>query len=402
MGSMSLTEKILEVLKQLVQEDVYEMLSFDVKDGKEPGGKTYQELYMGRAKREMKSLDWAPYEDWKNMTPWQKLCIYKVSDDAGVDCDVALRNVVLYALAYGLMEEGWKIEEQSERKWHYQLRSQIQPTWVLRGDTMNSYATTIHAYIHRAIGTIYWDELLRRKIIDPERTRCGMLNMQDHYYYKAGTKTKNPWERAVLLNYDIFQRAETPALQSFFRSVHTLGNFVPVPFCSNAEGAFNGPRGLGLSKDYWDLALVCIYNYYAQKAGHLAITWHGKNIYTLEWMLRARDRDPEKRDYKTSANVDLCKDWLDGFDTWSNFVKKNFFQDYVWETETSWGKPKELWTGHFEGSTEPKLEPEFQEMFSRGGEWSKNRGKKIAMAAKEKLTAQNLEQLAKRMTWEDA
>lgn len=99
MASMSLTEKILEVLKRLDQEAVYEMLSFDVKDGEEPGGKTYQKLYMDRAKREMESIDWDSYEDWKHMTPWQKLCIYKVSDSAGVDCDVALRNVVIYALA---------------------------------------------------------------------------------------------------------------------------------------------------------------------------------------------------------------------------------------------------------------------------------------------------------------
>lgn len=307
MESMSLTEKILEVLKQLDQEDVYEMLSFDVKDGEEPGGAAYHEKYMSKAKQCMETLGWNPSEDWDNMTPWQKLCVYKVSGKVGVDCDAALRNAVIYALAYGLLEEGWTIEEQGKNRWHYQLRSQTQPAWVLRGDTMNSYATTIHAYIHRVMGTTYWDELLRRKIIDPKRTRRGMLNIQDRYYYKAGTKTKakNHWERAILSNYDIFQRAETPALPSFFRSVHTLGNFVPVPFCSNEEGEFNRPRGFGLSKDYWDLALVCFYNYYAQKSGCSAITWHGKNIYTLEWMLGAKDQDKEKRDYKTRANVDL-------------------------------------------------------------------------------------------------
>lgn len=356
MGSMSLTEKSLEVLKQLAQENIYEMRSFDVKDGEEPGGNTYKKLYMDSAKRKMKSLDWDSYEDWKNMTPWQKLCIYKVSGNAGVDCDAALRNVVLYALAYGLLEEGWKIEEQC--KWHYQLRAQTQPAWVLRGDTMNSYATTTHAYLDMKFGS-------------PDEK----------------------WDCIVFSRYhETYQGEETPLLNSFFRCVHTLGNFIPVPFISNNEGAFNSPRGRSSSKDYWDLTLVCLYNYYAEKAGHPPIPNNGQKIYTLEWLLRAEE------------NARLCKDWLDSFGSWNHFVEKNFLQDFVWSVETGWGKPKELWAGHFDfvDNAKPKNLQEFHEFFFHAASWIPARGVRIATAAKDYLHDKNLEQLAKRMTWEDA
>lgn len=364
MGSMSLTEKILEVLKQLAQEDVYEMLSFDVKDGKEPGGKTYQELYMGRAKREMKSLDWASYEDWKNMTPWQKLCIYKVSDDAGVDCDVALRNVVLYALAYGLLEEGWKIEEQRKGTGQYQLRSRAQPAWVLRGDTMNSYSTTTCEYLDKKFN----------------------LNLTD-----------KKWNRIVFSEYDeTYRGQETPLLNSFFRCVHTLGNFIPIPFVRGRakngpeEKHFNGPRGRGSSKDYWDLALVCLYNYYAEKAGYPHITNNGQKIYTLEWLLQAEE------------NVGLCKDWLDSFDSWNHFVERHFLQEFVNQEGGGYGQPKELWFGHFDGKSLPEKREEFDTFFRNASSQIIARGLRIAMAAKDYLHDKNLEQLAKQMTWEDA
>lgn len=382
MESMSLTEKILEVLKQLAQEDVYEMLSFDVKDGKEPGGKTYQELYMDKAKRKMKSLDWDSVEDWKHMTPWQKLCIYKVSDSAGVDCDVALRSVVLYALAYGLLEEGWKIEEQRKGTGQYQLRSRAQPAWVLRGDTMNSYVTTIHEFIRNSP---QMDEMKKRGIFyeDPSKPKGKPLSN---------------WEAAFLQQYEYCKTLLPSFAFVYIRQIHTLGNFIPVPFISNNEGEFNSPRGRGSSKDYWDLALVCLYNYYAQKAGHLAITRHGKTIYTLEWMLK----DPEKRDYKTRANVNLCKDWLDFRVSWNHFVEKNFLQDFVNQEGGGYGQPKELWFGHFDGKLLPEKQEQFDAFFCNASSQIIARGLRITMAAKDYLHDKNLEQLAKQMTWEDA
>lgn len=374
MGSMSLTEKSLEVLKQLAQEDVYEMLSFDVKDGEDPGNGMYWEWYMSGAVEKIKSLGWCPSEDWHSMTPWQKLCVYKVSGKVGVDCDAALRSVVLYALAYGLLEEGWKIEEQSEGTGQYQLRSRAQPAWVLRGDTMNSYQTTIHEFIRHSS---QMDEMKKRGI-----------------FYENPSKPKgkplSDWEAAFLQQYEYCKTLLPSFAFVFIRKIDTLGNFIPVPFSSENAGEFNRPRGRGSSKDYWDLTLVCLYNYYAEKAGYPHITNNGQKIYTLEWLLQAEE------------NVGLCKDWLDSFDSWNHFVERHFLQEFVNQEGSGYGQPKELWFGHFDGKSLPEKREEFDTFFRNASSQIIARGLRIAMAAKDYLHDKNLEQLAKQMTWEDA
>lgn len=388
MKTRTLTEKILAVLQQLAQQSVEEITAMDEKDGQEPGGPAYREAYLRGAAAAMAPLGWQPGEDWDRMTPWQKLCVYKVSDTVGVDCDASLRNAVLFALAYGLLDEGWQVV--CHKPGYYQLRAPAQPGWVLRGDTMNSYATTIHGYIHRVLGENYGDALLGRRIVDPQRTRTGRLNLQDRYYYNAKTKAKNPWERAILDQYDFFRQTETPAQQAFFRAVHTVGNCMPVPFGMAREGGFNSPRGMGPSKDYWDLALGCIYNHYARQTGAPVLTRQGEDCYTLAWLLQGDEGD----------RVRLCQDWLDGFGSWPQFVEKNFLQDYVEKTETGWGMPKALWDHHFAAAVEPEQPQDFEAFFSRVSERCASRGRRIAQAARERLKDRNLEALAKQMAGE--
>ena len=402
MEDKTLTEKILEVLRQLAQESVEEIAALDLKDGQEPGCPAYREAYQKGAERAMQGLAGQSCEPWEQRTPWQKLCVYKVSDTAGVDCDAALRNAVLFALAYGLLDAGWKVERRKGKPGYYQLRAPAQGGWVLRGDTMNSYAATTHGYIHRILGDAYGDELLGRQIVDPQRTQSGKLNLQDRYYYRPGTKTKakNPWERAILAQYDFFRRTETEPQQAFFRVVHTVGNCIPVPFAAEGEGSFNSPRGMGPSKDYWDLALVCLYNHYARPIGKAILTRQGEDGYTLDWLLKGTGGNGETRARKTHAHVTLCQDWLDGFGSWQRFVEKNFLQDYVWQTDTGWGPPKALWPNHFAGAIEPVQAQEFHAFFSHVSEWSANRGKRIAQAAKARLRSQTLESLAQEMAEE--
>lgn len=400
MENRTLTEKILEVLQQLAQQSVEEITALDAKNGQEPGCPAYREAYLRGAAVAMAPLGWQPGEGWDRMTPWQKLCVYKVSDTAGVDCDASLRNAVLFALAYGLLDEGWRVERRREAEGYYQLRLPGKSGWVLRGDTMNSYATTIHGYIHRVLGDAYGDELLGRQIVDPQRTRSGRLNLQDRYYYNAKTKAKNPWERAILAQYDFFRQTETSAQQAFFRAVHTVGNCMPVPFGVEGEGAFNSPRGVGPSKDYWDLALGCIYNHYARQTGEPVLTRQGEDRYTLAWLLEGKAADRETRDRKTRAHLALCQDWLAGFGSWPRFVEKNFLQDYVEKTPAGWGRPKALWDHHFAAAVEPKQPQDFEAFFSQVSERCASRGKRIAQAAKERLKDRNLEVLAEQMAGE--
>lgn len=56
---------------------------------------------------------------------------------------------------------------------------------------------------------------------------------------------------------------------------------------------------------------------------------------------------------KNSELYELYKQWLnsfqdDGKPSWQCFIEKNYLQDFVNQNEDgSYGKPKELWRGHF-------------------------------------------------------
>lgn len=115
-------------------------------------------------------------------------------------------------------------------------------------------------------------------------------------------------------------------LKCFLSVYHTLGNFIPVP------ARCNTPRGTGRLRDYWDLTLKIIYEYYV----------YGKdNI----------------KEIVGESNSELYKEWLGSFrvdDTvrgsWQCFIEKNYLQDFVNQNvDGSYGIPKELWQGHFKG-----------------------------------------------------
>lgn len=142
---------------------------------------------------------------------------------------------------------------------------------------------------------------------------------------------------------------------NYLKAVYTIGNFIPVP------SGFQR-RGMGPSKDYWDLALMCIYNYYAEKKGWPP-AWPQ---YTLTWLLSGNE-----------TALPLCKKWLDSYEIWDAFVEGNFLQDFV---ENSCGMPKPLWTGHFDSNVLPKNEEQFKAFFTNAAKWITARGDKIAKA----------------------
>ncbi|MBR5480067.1 MAG: hypothetical protein IKU84_07795 [Clostridia bacterium] len=106
-------------------------------------------------------------------------------------------------------------------------------------------------------------------------------------------------------------------LEEFLSVYHTIGNFMPIP-----KGC-NKPRGEGATKDFWDLALKIIYEYY-----YLGIN----NIVKIVGKGKVKD----------------YKEWLDKFgkeqEGWKNFIKRNYLEPFV---ESDYGKPIELWDGHF-------------------------------------------------------
>lgn len=277
---------------------------------------------------------------------WERMCRYKlarygdemfaISKDT-FDCDVAYLTVLQYAIAFPDLE-GWVIQDQSgseisEDGRHEFVNSEM--TFKYRGDTMNSYATTVHQFLKLS------------KEIDGQISERKIL-------------------RALL---DNRLNSETVP-RIFIRLNHTIGNFTPVPFERDGK-EFNSPRGLGEIKDYWDLTLAAIYKWYKQ----------GKNCdELLKNMLM-----------KNEENISLCTQWLGRFGSWEAFVKRNYMQDFVEGPESGpFGRPKELWKDHFInyfmcGNAKPIRQEQCKEFFDNASMWILARGKRIAEVIMQEL-----------------
>lgn len=137
---------------------------------------------------------------------------------------------------------------------------------------------------------------------------------------------------------------EIDGTEDFLKVAYTIGNFIPWP--ANC----NGPRGSGPVKDYWDLTLYCIKKWYDENEALLH-----ENLPKLN----------------NGALVDLFgsqmvnfSNWLAAFGSWDEFVRANYMQNFVHGTDDEsdapddgpFGKPKELWNGHFSGNVLPEGE----------------------------------------------
>ena len=273
--------------------------------------------------------------------PWQKMCCYQIASD-GFDCDVARLTVLQYAIAFPyLLKAGWTIRNQSQRgvKWEF-VNSEYD--FKYRGDTMNSYNTTVHKYVG------CWDESDILK-----KNRCYSACASYH-------------------------------AQEFIRLRDTVGNYIPVPFAyCGKRGAigkeFNRPRGTSSAiQDYWDLTLYYIYSWYrAVAAGEPFVVANEK----LKSLVKNSDE-----------SVELCSEWLKSFadkgkPSWQIFVKENYMQDFVEGSESElFGAPKVLWKGHFD----PKAavlptKQQCEEFFQNASLWILARGERIAEAIMQKL-----------------
>ena len=156
---------------------------------------------------------------------------------------------------------------------------------------------------------------------------------------------------------------------SFFKSSYTLGNFIPAP-------AVFQKRGFSPSKDYWDLALAAIYNYYLSNdtvGKDTVCTFIRPEPYSLEWLLRGE------------KNAEKCKPWLNCFETWDNFVEQNFMQPFTVTENGSYGPPVPLWDDHFLKGGLPQNEDEFQQFFTNATQRILARGEMIAKKVKETI-----------------
>lgn len=359
-GVCIMVEDINKILVKLKEMDASKLVHYDVKQE----DTTLQDYFRKRSSimGTQKTID--------ELSPWERMCCYRVSDNQQFDCDTALFSTVVYHLAYGLRENGWVIRKYSEKNSKFQLVT-LQKELLLRGDTMNSYATSVHSFIRKL-----W---IPREGNKNRMMEAGILDKNGNVNSKF---ERNYWEDAILSHYDYFQNVLPDSAHAYIQLNHTIGNLIPVPFIGENKGQFNSPRGLGKSRDYWDLALLAIYKHY-----HPACSSFTYMKEPLQWLLGS------------ASNADLCRNWLESFANWDTFVEHNFLQDFVNQQDGQYGLPKELWAGHFQQNIPvlPEKEKDFDQLFTNASAWITARGQRIAGKIYEVLEGRDLEALAEEM-----
>lgn len=360
---------IVDIIRTLEESTVDEIAGYDIKN------EWIDEIYCNVKEMLLKDFpnNVLMRKNVEELSSIEKMACYQISN-VHIDCDVSLRTLVIFALAFPhvLREEmidgtiiSRRIREQGDKSRKFKICAQDTSVYEYRGDTMNSYNTTTHRLFN--YHPIHGDM--------PEflvRTRNGRLGVTEEY-----SKYKKHWEVCLLSNEDyfdkIFSENDLMVAFNFFAMNHTIGNFIPIPFVKSGI-EFNRPRGCGEDiRDYWDITLNYIYKWYK--------TSEDENLLKI---------------VKTEESMQLLKDWL--ITTFSNsekrfcwdlFIEKNFLQSFVYSVGIKkYGEPKELWKGHLDFGA--KVLPEnnmdiYREFYRNSCDRICKRGQAIAERVKHEL-----------------
>lgn len=211
-----------------------------------------------------------------------------------------------------------------------------------------------------------WDE----EILKICPTGDTMNSVNTTLYHRLNLKSKR---KMIRIYSDEPQRMEgiSKASRKYLQFSHSVGNFIPVP------RHFNIPR-YRKTQDYWDLTLSGIWSWYTR----------GECLHSIIGAAAPY--------HDQSENIKICERWLECFGAgengWDSFVEKNYMQDFVSSGQEgrSYGGPKELWKGHFDGYALPKTDEAFSQFFTNASAWIEARGVRIALALKESFHCQAL------------
>lgn len=158
----------------------------------------------------------------------------------------------------------------------------------------------------------------------------------------------------------------------------------------------NKARGIGNTFDYFDLYLLAIYNFFLEQNGEQP----EENI-TLGYVLGHRTKlelfmkyyllpfiEDDKHRFGTSGcqlvdDIEDCGGLISNvLPGWESFVEKNMFHDFVGRNAYGhFGKPNELWDGHFAkpdaGYGKPYKEEQYMQFYTRAAEAIKRRSERI-------------------------
>ena len=341
-------KEMLSILTDLYKMEARDLCTFDVRDyefSRVVNDARRPESKLRETVRESLDTDWRTYEETANIVV-KTVIGKKWANPFNYDYDASLFANLLYQKT---MLPSGSIEPLNFGEYEYMIFS---GGIYYRGDTMNSWQTTLNKFI-REHGEPYFKSPIPRG----SRKLMEFLSNPENY-------------TEPLPSY----------ITEFMKVVYTIGNFIPVPLVPS----FNIRRN-SLVSDYWDLALLAIYRHYMDGAKSCGEKWQELFQYggTMCWL-----------------------DWHGTGQTgWDDFVERNFLQDFVKEREGGgYGEPKPLWEKHFLGEVRPQEEGQFKQFFTNASSWILARGNRIAISIKKKLEGKSdpeaLESLARQMIGE--
>lgn len=299
--------------------------------------------------------DWTVWKEYGNITDIYK----KTALDVALTCDLRKKEGTdCFGFVKSAQEyfSEYKIEDPDSNSpllqkiygmlWEDKYLEGCKVSEKIKGETMNSIWTTLYKKYNWSRYT-FLSKYVESRCKEERKKSVSEMDFEEVFLKEDADKSE------FVSNLD-----EIRGLRMFLESTHRLGNFIPVP-----KGC-NGPRGSGILKDYWDLTLKVIYDYYAHKEEYKTdLEYHG-NICKIVG----------------AENVDKYKAWLDSFENWDNFVRKNYMRAFVnikeygakkYDDNEHYGEPRELWDDHFEnffrlkGSALPEKTEQAEQFFER-------------------------------------
>lgn len=321
---MDLLKGIVKLNENPREEDIMKIVEYDFKD----------EFAAELNKKVPNDKKFCELEDL------EKWLIYKYKSSVlDIDCDKSSLATRIYKEAWGFLKYG-NIQyqfvnfESFKEKFNKQEKLyEIEVKGVLyNGETLNSFSTPLK-----------------------------------HYLYLNKENLKGTVEKKLLENYFNISNEIDKELKLFSRLTGTMGNFMPVPLY------FNKGR-VEKTSDYWDLTLLGIYNYYTS----------GKSCEFLKTFLSDIKSNGKTRPQSVVISFSENR-WLSNFETWSDFVKANYLQDFVsGNEEIGFGKPIMFWDMHSFMNKDPKSKEDISQFFRKVNFMISNRGRRICRALKDK------------------
>ena len=289
-------------------------------------------------------------ENDSNLDKWEKYKSYKVDENSvyGIDCDVCKLAVFIYNKTFEFLKKCKRPTKQYKRistkdllnccivkKVEGSLAEIIPFTNVFETDICYTREYKYQLIVYTPHGKEYY----RGDVM------TSFANTYNHYIKKFSD------------NKHIEEEIEKLA-----KNYHTIGNMIPVPT------GFNMGRAGEMAKyDFWDLTMLKIWEWYQHKDDC-------KGCDNCDDALK-------ELLFKDNNSVKHCKQWLDKFKKWHDFVCKNYLSDYIDDEK----KPIVFWKGHsFSNYNLPNNEEDFYSYLIKLNDCIEKRNTKILNAIKTK------------------